>query len=274
MAQAQQTIEPIAENVPLSLEKTPRPDILSLVSPDRPIRLGDAVITRDTRLGRQIRRFIEHFDQQAFASGLRLELSTDFEMLAAINPHLDKLPLTPQFDPAVSEIGPVNGFWLKGVDARGEIVHTQAVRFDDLSHTTLALHLKSLRAFYAEPAVSAHPDESCDVSAPAACAITGRICYHGEVWIKKESGLRGHDLAHSTPRLALAIALARWLPDFVYGTVQPGIAEKGVVTRYGYRNMEPGGIHWIIPRTGERLDEWLVWMAWRDLIEMIERAGV
>ena len=271
MAQPNQTLDTIPDNLPFATEPALSPDIVSLVSPDRPIRLSDAVITRDTPLGRAIRRFIEFYDQRAFASGLRLELSTDFDMLAAINPHLEKLPLTPQFDPAVSDIGPINGFWLKGVDARGEVIHTQAVRFDDLRRTTLALHLKSLRAFYANPKRSAHPDEACEVSAPAAYAITGQVCYHGEVWIKKGSGLRGHDLAHSTPRLALAIALARWSPDFVYGTVQPGIAEKGVVTRYGYRNMQPGGICWNIPKTGELLDEWLVWMAWRDLMEMIER---
>lgn len=244
-------------------------DGLSRVAPDRPARLGDAVVTRDDRLGRAIRRYLEHHEQRIFASGVRLELSTDFELLADINPHLEKVPLTPQFDPAVSDIGPVNGFWLKGTDVRSEVVMTHATRFDDLSDTTLALHFKSLRAFYADPAATAHADERCRVKAPAAYTITGRTCYQGELWIKKSSGLRGHDLARDTPRVSFAIAMARWMPDVIYATVNPGIAEKGLVSRYGYRNAQPEGMYWNNPKTGEVLDEWLIWMTRRDLVDLI-----
>ncbi len=236
-------------------------------------RLTDMVATLDNASGRCIAACLARYEAMAFACGIRLELHTDFTQLAALNPHLDKAPLTPQFDPDVSQIGPVNGFWLKGVDGRGEVVQTQAVRMDDLTGTSLALHLSSLQAFYHDPAQSAHPQETCDVEAPAAHAISGRVCYHGEFWLKGgENGYRGQDLAIVLPRVGMAIALARWSPDFIYGTVQSGIAKKGIVARYGYRNLQPHGIIWTLPKTQQVLDEWLMWMSWRDMSDLIERS--
>jgi len=228
---------------------------------------------RNDTLGRAIARCLDSYEAQAFAAGIHLELQTDFHHLAEINQHLDKMPLTPQFDPMVSDVGPINGFWLQGIDSRGEIVHTQAVRVDNLEGTSLALHLKSLEAFYKDPAMSAHPQEACEVEAPAAYGITGRVGYHGEFWLKGgHSGYRGHDLAIVLPRIGMAVALARWSPDFMYGTIQPAIAEKGIVARYGYHNVQPHGIIWTLPQTDQVLDEWLMWMSWRDIVDLVERS--
>jgi len=245
------------------------PDVMG---PTHSARLTDLVMPRNDPLGRAVALCLDRYEAQAFAAGIRLELNTDFYHLAEISPHLDKMPLTPQFNPDVSDIGPVNGFWLKGIDGRGEIVQTQAVRLDDLEGTSLALHLKSLKAFYRDPAESSHPQETCDVDAPAAYGITGRVGYHGEFWVKGGvSGYRGHDLAVVLPRIGMAIALARWSPDFMYGTIQPAIAEKGIVARYGYHNVQPHGIVWNQPHLDQVLDEWLMWMSWRDMVDLIER---
>lgn len=239
-----------------------------------PLRLIDAVVLRDDALGRSLRRLIDRLERQVYAAGMRLELSDDFELLAEINPFLDKAPLTSQFDPNVSDIGAANGFWLKGLDAKGEIIQTMALRLFDFRDTTAALELESLRAFYADPAASAHPEETCVVTAPAAHVITGRVCYQGDFWIKAASGLRGAGLSYPLSRLGMAIAFARWEPDFFYATVHDRIVRKGVAARYGYRNFQPGGVYRVLPRTDEVLDEWLIWMTWRDVRDLIEREGV
>lgn len=276
MAQAESVAPVIVSQPEATAEVTSPPDqgptsALSFVRPDRPLRLSEAVVARNDPIGRAAQRCLEHFDRRVFAAGIRLELCNDFELLAAINPHLDKLPLTPQFDPTVSDIGPVNGFWIKGVDNRGEVVYTHAVRHDDLGTGSLANFFSSLKAFYADPAKTADADERCVVEAPAAYTISGRLCYQGELWVKKSSGFRGHDLAHTALQVTHAITLARWNPDYIYATINPGIAEKGVLARYGYTHGQPKGIHWTIPRTGEVLDEWLIWIPRRDLIDIVER---
>ncbi len=72
---------------------------------------------------------------------IRIEYRTDFQhLLTTVAGLADKAELTPIFNVEDSDIGPENGFWIKGTDEDGEVVHVQAVRFDDLSGTTLASH--------------------------------------------------------------------------------------------------------------------------------------
>lgn len=232
-------------------------------------RLPDVIRFRDTKLGRAIRRFIVEQDAAAYAAGIQLELHTDFEHMLECSESVDKLPLTPMFHPEKSEIGAHNGFWLKGTSFDGELVHMQACRVDDLSATTLHLHLESLHAFYADPARTAEDGETCECHAPAACGITGTVCYHGEIWLKGgKNGFRRRNLTAMTPKLVLAIALTRWYPDYIYGMIQRGIATKGVAARYGYRRFQPHGMIWTVPSSGT-LDEWLLWNSRRDLIDLV-----
>jgi len=124
------------------------------------------------------------YEAQVFAAGINLELQTDFRHMAKANFHLEKALLTPKLNSDVYDINPLNGCWVKGVHGRGEVVHTQAVRMDGLNGTSLAVCLKSLKAFCGNSAESAHPQENCEVNAPAAYGMTGRVGYHGEFWIK------------------------------------------------------------------------------------------
>jgi len=36
--------------------------------------------------------------------------------------------------------------------------------------------------------------------------------------------------------------------------------------------VQPHGIIWTLPQTDEVLDEWLMWMSWRDMVDLIERS--
>jgi hypothetical protein len=74
--------------------------------------------THHDLLGRTIGMCLDKYEAQVFAVGVNLELQTDFRHLAEINHHLGKAPLTPQLNPDVSDINPLNGFWLKGVHGR------------------------------------------------------------------------------------------------------------------------------------------------------------
>ncbi|MBT3556276.1 MAG: hypothetical protein HN644_06935 [Rhodospirillales bacterium] len=236
-------------------------------------RLSDCLSLANDQLGRSIKSFLDRYESRAIAGGIRLELHTDFQQFKATAASLNKGPISPQFDQTVSDIGAVNGFWLKGVDGRGEIAQLQAVRMDDLDGDSLANHCRSLRFFYDDPSVSAHPGESCVVDAPASNGISGVVCYQGEFWIKGgENGFRGHDFAKVLLRIGMAIALARWSPDFIFATVAPVLVEKGVVARYGYHNLQPHGMIWTAPQNDEVLDEWIMWLAWRELVDLVARS--
>lgn len=230
------------------------------------MRIPDQIIPRATPEHRQLMSVIEMTDKNAYASGIQITLQNDFHALKDIGEGLEKLPLTPNFDPTVSDIGPINGFWMKGVDVAGDVVFTQAARMYDCTSTTLALLHQTLKAFYTDPERHAEDGETCACEAPATHFISGNVCYHGELWLSPK--YRGHGLTLSLSKLLMALALQRWEPDYLFGMAQPGICTKGVGARYGYRNMQPHGMIWHVPSSGT-LDEWIIWNDLDDLRKVV-----
>lgn len=226
------------------------------------MRLPDQIIPRNSNREQELMSVITGLDEEAFAHGIQITLENDFHEMKKTGESLDKLPLTPNFDPQKTDIGPGNGFWMKGVDMTGDVVLTQAARMYDCRNVTLALLHQSLRAFYSDPSVHAEKGEKCECEAPATHAICGAVSYHGELWLDKR--YRGLGLTYSLSRLLMALVLLRWRPDYLFGMAQPGICTKGVGARYGYRNMQPHGMIWTVPSSGT-LDEWVIWNDQQDL---------
>lgn len=202
--------------------------------------------------------------------GINIQFSRDFHELARIQAKLEKAPLTPMFDPRFSDIGPHNGFWMKGVTEGGEIVHTQAARIDDLGNGTLCAFLESMEAYYRFPDQHRAAGEYCLSPAKATKRITGRVCYQGEFWLKGGAhGMRGRHLVAPLCQLAKSLILTLWQPDFTYAMVQPRIVHSGMVRHYAYTQMEPHGIIWHRPQLGQTLDEWVIWRSGWELEDQI-----
>ncbi len=232
------------------------------------MRLPDQLLPRTTMREQELMKIIETLDAEAYAHGLQITLNTDFDELKRINKGLDKLPLTPNFDPDKADVNPTNGFWMKGVDFGGEVVFTQAARYYNCRNSTLALLHQSLKAFYEDPKAHAEDGEECVCEAPATHYISGHVCYHGELWLKK--CYRGRGLTTTLPKLLMALVMLPWSPDYLFGMAQPGICTKGVGARYGYRNMQPHGMIWNVPSSGV-LDEWVIWNNADDLEQAVMR---
>jgi len=216
-------------------------------------------------------RYISELETEIKKSGITLELRTDFGYLVRICQGLpNKPPPTAMFNPLHHHIGPENGFWIKGTNDAGEVVHVQAVRNDDLTGSNLASQLTSLKAFYFDPAISAGENEVCQTFTPATHQITGSVCYHGELWIRSgDTGFCGKGLSPLLARIAHAIALLRWAPDFIYGFGYDPLVKNGVIVNYGFYHMQPGAVLWNLPDRDEPLDMWLVWLTLQDLIDLI-----
>jgi hypothetical protein len=216
-------------------------------------------------------RYVSGLEQQIGEEGIQLELRTDFGYFMRICEDLEgKPPPNGMFNPMHQHIGPENGFWIKGTNPKGEIVHVQAIRIDDMSGTNLTQELESQRAFYTDPSVSAERGEECISVAPITEKITDRVCYHGEMWLKGgKSGFRGKSLPGLLSRLIHAVALAKWQPDFVYGFAYDTLIKNGVMINYGYWHMQPRAVKWTIPSRDLVLDMWLVWLTKSDLIDFV-----
>lgn len=216
--------------------------------------------------------FMLRADRAAFDRGIRLGLQQDFDQLRAVNESARASwgKLVPIFNPEHSDLDPTNAFWISGTNAQGEIVATQAARFLPLERSTLKTELKSLRLFYRAPEPHLAAGERCEVLAPSAERITGRVVFSGGGWY--HPSCRGTGLSTILPRISRAYAHSRWETDYTVSMVEPVLTRKGVVQSYGYSRIEPMirflgsfrgdlDLHLIWMETGELLQDLKTWVA-------------
>lgn len=216
---------------------------------------------------------LQDLDRRVRQEGIGVTIESDFEKLLAVVRRCEQRgPLTPIFDPRHSDIGPHNGFWLHGTDAYGRTAHVQAVRCDDLGARSLADHLAERILDYRPPAEQVDP-EGCCSPAPAARQLRGRLCYHGEMWIRPGGdGFRARGLLGPLNRLGVLLAHATWDPDWVWAIVAPDLVDRGLPSKSGYMHMQPKGVGWLLLPEGRRLWEWLIWSG-RDDLTMLSDCG-
>lgn len=220
----------------------------------------------------QIARYISEIDSYARLKGISLSIRTDFDHLWDI---WSELPGKPEpsvlFDPKVRDVSEEHAFWVLGKNREGEIVHVQAVRCDDLSGTNLAQDIDSLTNCIAAPSTVCDSKETGFCQAPAAKTITGKVCYHGEIWLRGgNSGYRGQGLASILPRLVLALALAKWTPNYIWGLGQKWLIDRGLPQQYGYKSVQPRGTYWKKTKYNRPIDSWIMWMSQRELISLVQ----
>ncbi|APG14912.1 hypothetical protein BKD09_41950 [Bradyrhizobium japonicum] len=211
-----------------------------------------------------ISRFVQVYDDAIADKGIKLLLGFDFQEYVAITRATPKeFPTFPSFQPDRSEIKSGEGYWIVGVDNDNAVAILAAQRLYHLSHSNFAEHLESLKAFYADPAVHAHPQDCCTCTAPTARKMTGKVAYHGDYWIRRD--FRGQGISKIMTRVAQGITFAMWAPDFLCGLVARWTVDKEFVAQYGYVHHEPGGSKLRLVRDGIVADEWLVWRTGEEL---------
>lgn len=206
--------------------------------------------------------------------GIRLSLSTDFEEFAHVNAanQSDWYPLTPNFDFRHSAVDEKNAFWLKGIDARGDVVLCHAVRLYVFGNTTLKDELESLRFYFDRPETAIANGTSVAVEAPIASRIKRRVSYSGSLWVR--SDFRGGGLARLIPPLNRALAVTRWYPSHHICILTQPTVEKGMAKVYGYNHLEH--TIWLrnLPGFAANLKTAVCWKTTDEAVfEIEERAG-
>lgn len=203
-------------------------------------------------------------------NGLRIRFREDFDALRRLtedNPDRDEL--SPMFDPRYCDISGETGFWIEGLCPSGDIAHVQAVRFDDLGDSSLCEFWAEHKPLFRPPGVAVDLGKSQFDAAPASHMISGRTCYHGELWIRED--YRGLHLASKLANLAMLLAAIRFQPDYLYCLIPPKTVRTGLSVRNGYLHLHPHGIRWSLDDDAEIYDEYLVWMNGRELGGLMER---
>lgn len=218
----------------------------------------------------QVSRFLQVYDDAAAKKGINISIGFDFHEYVSITGVTPTKGRTyPNFRPDRSPIRSGEGYWIIGVDKNNEVALLDAARLYDLPHSTFAEHLESLKAFYANPAIHAHPNDRCTCTAPSAKKMTGKVAYHGDLWVR--SDFRGQGLARIAAGIAHGVSFAMWAPDFLCSLVARFSLDKGLVAQYEMLHREPGGS--ILRLTKENIvdDDWLIWLTGDELRRQVER---
>ncbi|MCA1518412.1 hypothetical protein I6F14_10480 [Bradyrhizobium sp. IC3069] len=213
----------------------------------------------------QLSRFIRVYDDAAANKGIRLSIGFDFHDYVSITRSLPtKTPTYPIFRPDRSPIEKGKGYWLIGLDKHNEVALAEAARLYDLSHTNFAELLESLKMFYADPATHAHPQDRCICTAPSARKITGKMAYHGDVWVRPE--FRGQGMLKIMTGILRGVTLALWAPDYVCGLAGRWSLDKSV---YGAMHHEPGGAMLHLVEEDIVAEDWLLWTTGEELRNLL-----
>lgn len=217
-----------------------------------------------------ISRFLKAYDDDAAKKGIKISIGFDFhKYLSIAQATPTKSPTYPNFRPDRSPIKAGEGFWIVGVDHNDDVALLDAARLYDLSHSNFAEHLQSLKAFYADPTIHAHPHDSCTCMAPSAKKMTGKVTYLGDLWVRKD--YRGQGMPRIAAGLAFGVSFALWAPDFLCALVARWSLDKGVVAQYDMPHHEPGGSILRLVEENVVDEDWLIWLTGDELSNRIDR---
>ncbi len=186
-------------------------------------------------------RVICGLESRLFQLGLRMEYGSDFDKFERFAEATDKRVLSEHFQVALNTYTPENAFWLRAVTEEGETIALGAVRLDLLGAQTLDRHLaKYWKRCY--PGELGNGATLATDQPRYLREVSGRVCYLGELWVARLwQGKKVH--IHFSP-LAMAIALQRWNPDWLYCWVRPKMWCKRYPLAYGFSAVHPVGVRW------------------------------
>jgi hypothetical protein len=221
-------------------------------------------------------RFFLWADTAARDRGVTLSFASLQDLIEANKANSDSWrPLVPVFDEALGGVTPETAFVLIGRNKHGEVVATQAARIYDWPETSLSDEAASLRMFYADPDAALARGDRCEITAPTAEKITGRVVFSGGIWYRRD--FRGKDLGTILPRISRAYAFTRWNSDFTIGMLADAVIAGGLAARAGYTKLEHSCIELVASPLGKSRCG-LAWMQsdelLADLAAIMDQVGV
>lgn len=210
--------------------------------------------------------FIARVEKTISAAGMHIQVGEDFtdyaEIIAEERP---EQVLGDPFDCTKQYIAQGSGFWITGRDDTGRLIHTQAMKTVDLGGALLGDFLmKNFRKF-PPPWTDLDMQASKCRPGPSTRRIGGSVVYHGEFYLKPESGCRGTGLAGVLARLAMAVAWTRYSPDYIFCFMSRGLSFNGFAARNGYMHCEPNALTWVTRGHKKKMDAFMVHNSREDI---------
>lgn len=202
--------------------------------------------------------------------GMMIEMGSDFDLYESyVSTHRTHQPLGAPFDPKLHDMNEDTGFWIVGWNEAGNLVHTQAMRRFDLGGLALSDYLDQNFKDFPPTGLDLDFDRCRYQPGPGAKRISGKTCYHGELWVKGDDRYRGTGLPGLLARFALATCVLRWSPDYIFGFMPERYAFRGLAEREGYMHTDPGALAWYPHGSNSALKGFMTYMGRDDLSHLI-----
>jgi hypothetical protein len=207
-------------------------------------------------------------ESELAALKLKVHVSSDMEAFDRAKQKARGMPVAPMHHYAVGVYNRERGFWMYLTDEADEIVGLQAFRYDEIDTHLADWCVTYMIGAYMRQQELMVPSFPKPPEGSVAERLTGKLVYHGEIWISKS--IKNRKVFEQFVRLGLVLAVIKWRPDAIWGLASAQMAGHGHFTRVGYTILERGFLRWQWASEGIDPVEYLVAVELPSLESMID----
>lgn len=181
-------------------------------------------------------------DNELKVLGLTAHVSSDMPAFNRAKLRLRGSLPSPMHDHEVCVFGNERAFWMYLTDDKGEMVGLQAFRFDEIDTNLADWCVTYMVGVYMRRQELMVPSHQQPPIGSLSNRLSGKLVYHGEIWIEKQ--IKNRKVFEHFVKLGLVLTLIKWQPDAIWGLATEQMATHGHFTRVGYNVLERGFLRW------------------------------
>ncbi len=195
--------------------------------------------------------------------GNSIVMSTDMKLFQDVRQTARSARTSPMFDHEITQLEG-KSFWLGLKNESGDYVAFQACRLDLVDTSLAEWAVGWMSGLYMKRDMLMVPSKLEPFPSSKAYRISGRIVYHGELWLEP-SPLRGSGIASAFCFLGMVLAHLKWQPDAIWALVSNRMATSGHPIRFGYPTIERSFLNWAWSPDDVPGNEWLLLADFDDM---------
>lgn len=182
------------------------------------------------------------------AHGLTVEVSSDMAAFNDAKKRARGFEVAPMHHHEVGVFGNERAHWLCMKEPDGKIVGLQAFRCDEIDTNLADWCVNYMIGAYMRRQELMVPAHAKPPKGSISERLSGKLAYHGELWVEKHH--RSRDVIEHFVRLALILTYIKWQPDAIWCLAGARIVERGHLSRAGYNMLELGFMRWQLASDG------------------------
>jgi len=202
------------------------------------------------------------------AHGLTIEVSSDMVAFNEAKKQARGFEVAPMHHHEVGVFSHERAHWISLREKDGKIVGLQAFRCDVIDTNLADWCVNYMIGAYMRRQELMIPSHASPPKGSISERLSGKLVYHGELWVEKHH--RSRDTIEHFVRLALILTYIKWQPDAIWCLAGARIVERGHLSRAGYNMLELGFMRWQVASDGIDPFEYLYVLENRAVETMIE----